>query len=304
MNDDPAPRRPRSAFAAAFLSFLFPGLGHAYAGRVTRGLAFAALPLLSLALVAGIAIQRRDELLSFVVRPEVLNALLVVNAVALLYRLVAVVDAYRIARASDRDDDPYAAAGVSRRRGRTGAAGMASIAGLLAVALVLSGGHGVVAYYDAKAVDLVSTLGNSGGDTGGSTESADPSATPAPTPTPLPDWDGVSRLNILLIGADQRPAENSFNTDTMIVLSIDPGTKQAVMFSLPRDTVDVPLPNIPARSVYGTKFSGKINSLWLAARNRPSLFPGGGYATLKSTLGYFYGLDIKYFVEVNFDGFK
>ena len=39
--------RSRSAFAAAFLSLLFPGLGHAYAGAYTRALAFAALPLLA-----------------------------------------------------------------------------------------------------------------------------------------------------------------------------------------------------------------------------------------------------------------
>ena len=39
--------RGRSPFAAAFLSLLFPGLGHAYARRVPRGLGFAAPPLCS-----------------------------------------------------------------------------------------------------------------------------------------------------------------------------------------------------------------------------------------------------------------
>ena len=51
----PVERRPRqrSAFAAAFLSLLFPGLGHAYAGAYPRALAFAAAPLLIVALVGG-----------------------------------------------------------------------------------------------------------------------------------------------------------------------------------------------------------------------------------------------------------
>ena len=61
----------------------------------------------------------------------------------------------------------------------------------------------------------------------------------------IPPWDGKERLNILLIGADQRPNDGTFNTDTLIVVSIDPLTKQVAMFSLPRDTVDVPIPPGP-----------------------------------------------------------
>ena len=50
--------RTRSAFAAAFLSLIFPGLGHAYAGAWARALAFAALPLLLIALAGGIFISK------------------------------------------------------------------------------------------------------------------------------------------------------------------------------------------------------------------------------------------------------
>ena len=49
--------RSRSAFAAAFLSLLFPGLGHAYAGAYARALGFAAAPLLLLALTLGIVLR-------------------------------------------------------------------------------------------------------------------------------------------------------------------------------------------------------------------------------------------------------
>ena len=94
----PSPRS-RSAFAAAFLSLIFPGLGHAYAGAITRGLAFAALPFLSLALLAGIVLRaNRADLLGFVVQPEVLTAIFILNVVTLLYRIVAAVDAWQVAR--------------------------------------------------------------------------------------------------------------------------------------------------------------------------------------------------------------
>ena len=55
-------------------------------------------------------------------------------------------------------------------------------------------------------------------------------------------------------------------------------------------------------------YPNKINSLFTAVRNRGDLVAGNnktrGYNALKLVLGYLYQLDIKYFVEVNFDGFK
>jgi LCP family protein required for cell wall assembly len=143
-------------------------------------------------------------------------------------------------------------------------------------------------------------------------ETAGPTgATPEPTDAPgatgpvIPPWNGTDRLNILLIGADEQGGGH--NTDTLITVSIDPATGQVVMFSLPRDTVDVPIPPGPARNVYGSVYEGKINGFYASARNQ-SVFAGPratrGYGALKSVLGELYGLDIKYYVEVNFDGFR
>ncbi|MGP1675404.1 MAG: LCP family protein, partial [Candidatus Limnocylindrales bacterium] len=121
-----------------------------------------------------------------------------------------------------------------------------------------------------------------------------------------PPWDGKERLNILLIGADEQGGGH--NTDTLITVSIDPVTKQVAMFSLPRDTQNVPIPAGPARSVWGRVYGGKINSFFAQNRRRADLWPGNdrtrGYNALKSVLGELYGLDIRYFVEVNFTGFK
>ena len=49
--------RARSPFAAAFLSLIFPGLGQLYAGAPARALAFAATPILFIALLAGFGLR-------------------------------------------------------------------------------------------------------------------------------------------------------------------------------------------------------------------------------------------------------
>nr|MBA2254977.1 LCP family protein [Chloroflexota bacterium] len=142
-----------------------------------------------------------------------------------------------------------------------------------------------------------------------------PGATPAPTdgptatPTQGPAWDGKERLNILLIGADRRPGGGGYLTDTMIVASIDPATKQVAMFSLPRDTTRVPLPKEwRAASAYANGvYPNKINTIYTIARNSKDLFPGTdaqrGFIALKGALGELFQLDIKYYIAVDFQGF-
>ena len=156
----PAPRS-RSAFTAAFLSLLFPGLGHAYAGAWARALAFATVPFLSLALLAGIVLRAdKVELLGFVVQQPVLIAVFVLNVIALIYRVVAVVDAWQVARFLNAVD---ASGG-----GRLGRARLPlnplSVAGLLAVILVLAGGHIAVARYNMLALNLVNCVVSDSGD--------------------------------------------------------------------------------------------------------------------------------------------
>ena len=320
--------RAKSAFAAAFLSLLFPGLGHAYAAAWTRALGFAAPPILLLALGAGLAIRAGGpEIVGFVARPDVLAGIFVFNGALFLYRAVAAVDAWRLVR----HQNAWLAAGG----GKLGAPRLRmdplSIAGLAAVILVMSTAHVAVARYDLLALEFVNcTFGGGdatcdepepsadpGASAGASSDASpiepSPSADPSPIGSALPDvtippWDGTERLNILLIGSDQRPKEGSYNTDTLIVLSIDPQTKRVAMFSLPRDAVGVPVPPGPARRVWGSTYEGKINSWFTQNRRRADLWPGNdrsrGYNALKAILGHLYGLDIKYYVEVNFAGFE
>ena len=326
--------RARSPFVAAVLSLLFPGLGHAYAGAYQRALGFAAPPLLIAALLAGIFLRMSaTELIAFVLNPVVIPGVFVLNLVVLIYRLVAIVDAYRVTAFLNG----LATAGDGRLGRPRLVFNPLSVGGLLAVILVMSGIHVVVARYDLLANDVLddpcifisnatdvpascnaSPSSSAAGSWGPSDLLAD-SPTPSPSAPPIqgsalpaatiPPWNGTERLNILLIGSDQRPQENTYNTDTLIVVSIDPVTKQVAMFSLPRDSTDIPLPpGTPLSNAYGGKYPNKINSLFTAVRNRADLVPGTnatrGYNALKSVLGNLYQLDIKYFVEVNFEGFK
>jgi LCP family protein required for cell wall assembly len=322
---DPQDARPRarSPFSAAFLSLLFPGLGHLYAGAPSRGLAFAAAPILGIALLAGIVLRLdRIELVGLLLNPFLLSSVFAANLIALLYRLVAIIDAYRVAE--------YMNALTVAGDGRLGRPRVPrqplSVAGLLAVLLVMAGSHVVVARYDMLALDFLDSGCIFVGGRATPVCDVDPSATPAPgdpaasvepepspvgAPVPdvsIPPWDGQERLNVLLIGTDQRPKEGTYNTDTLIVVSIDPLTRQVAMLSLPRDTVDVPVPPGPARQAFGPVYTKKINGWFTSVRNRADLFPGTsvtrGYNGLKAIMGNLYGLDIRYFIEVNFEGFK
>ncbi|MCI0581422.1 MAG: LCP family protein [Chloroflexi bacterium] len=315
-----APRR-RSPFAAAFLSLLFPGLGHAYLGAHRRALGFAAPPILIGALVAGVVV-RLDvfDLAGLAVQTWFIGAVFAINLVALAWRAAAIVDAWRIAR--------WLAAGATSRgyrgRGPVGAAAPLAVAGLTAVLLVMSVAHVAIARYDLllstttacifdpDATDCptaTASPGASGAPSDEPTASATPEPTAVGTPVPsvsIPPWNGTDRLNVLLIGADEQGGGH--NTDTLIVVSIDPATNQVAMFQLPRDTVDVPVPEGPARRLWGSVYGQKINSWFAQNRHREDLWPGTdqtrGYNALKSILGELYGIEIKYFVEVNFEGFQ
>lgn len=313
----PRPRQ-QSAFVAAFLSLIFPGLGHAYARAWTRAVGFAAPALLLLALLLGVLLKMGAINTAILVVAN-LSLILVANVIALIYRAVAAIDAYRVVAFVNAQGE-----GDGRLGRRAVRLNPISLAGLAAVCLVIAGTHVVVARYGGAAEDVVSCIQDPNCDTPGdqspspsqgplSTDSPTPTLSLPPVGTPLAStstvapWNHTDRLNILLLGVDQRQGDSTFNTDTMIVVSIDPVTKNVALFSLPRDTVNVPLP-ASAQGVFGSVYAGKINSLFTNARNRPDAFPGTGNArgfnAMKEALGALYHLNIQYYVMVNFQGFK
>ncbi len=107
-------------------------------------------------------------------------------------------------------------------------------------------------------------------------------------------WDDPRRVSILLMGIDQRAGETgTFPTDTMIVLSLDPGGKTAAILSVPRDLwVEYP----------GLGRSGRINTANIVG-DEISYPGGGGPMFALKTVENVLGIKIQYYVLINFEVF-
>ena len=264
----------RSAFAAAVFSLLVPGFGHLYERRWRAALLFLTPPTLLLALVGGIvAADGLPGLVGLLITPFGLSAAGILNILLAVWRGVAAADAWR---------------GAVRRESGLRAIGT-SFAGLALSLVAALSLHLILGGYVATASELVGGIFSSGTETPGT--------------TPAPRWDGKERLNVLLVGIDQRGDSTTFNTDTLIVASVDPVNGTVTMFSIPRDTVDFPVPE-NAQQLYGATYGNKINSYYASASRNPNVFPDGPMPALREMLGNFYGMKIDYSLMVNFTGFQ
>jgi LCP family protein required for cell wall assembly len=112
------------------------------------------------------------------------------------------------------------------------------------------------------------------------------------TGVPLPDYQQKERVNILLLGTDQRPGESIARTDTMILVTVDPNTKTAGILSVPRDLWV---------SVHGY-YEDRINKAFFLGEQ--DKYPGGGAALAMKTIQYNLGVPVHFYVEVDFNGFE
>ncbi|TAK27123.1 MAG: LytR family transcriptional regulator [Chloroflexota bacterium] len=123
----------------------------------------------------------------------------------------------------------------------------------------------------------------------------------SPASAPLPE---NSRVNVLLLGIDQRPEEKRLKeparTDTVLLATIEPSSKTAGMVSIPRDLwVSIPQGG-PGQK--GSEIADRINTanFWGDAWK----IPGGGPALAKRTIEYNFGVKVHYYAKVDFSGFK
>lgn len=123
-----------------------------------------------------------------------------------------------------------------------------------------------------------------------------PKQAPGPTAEPViqvPDWEGMERIQILLIGIDQREDEEGpWRTDTMILVSVNPVAKTASMLSIPRD-VWTTIPGFYEDRINNAHFLGEAYD-----------YPGGGPALAKKAVQYLIGVPVHYYVRVNFTAFE
>ena len=257
---------------AAILSAVLPGLGQAFNRRRRPALNFA-IPSLVLLGVAWLLFQLNTSsmLVAQAIVPGTLQLLLIINALVLLWRLIAVFEAF-----------------VDRRYpgkpGRLGGVGLLVLIALVALP------HAVAHIYGASAFSTFERVfaGARGDATGGSDD--DPGSTTGPKP------GTGERVNVLLMGIDSGPSRTQALTDSLMVISLDPVGRTVTMVSIPRDLVDVPLGN-------GDIFAPKINSLLGWANRHGEDFPLGGTRALEDAIGALLGVPIHYYAKVDLAGF-
>jgi LCP family protein required for cell wall assembly len=291
MTDSPRARNP---VVAAALSFVVPGAGQAYLGR--RRLALL-LGLPAVLLVIGIALLLTvfaDDVRNDLFSDRFLTAALIVDVAVLLWRLAAIGEA-----------------GFGGWRGwlshlprlrRAGAIGLVVV--LLGTTVAMHTWAGVVlvrlndTLSDVFSGDPRGPRGDGNSDPGG------------PLNEPAYSWDGTERVTFLLLGIDAAPGREAALTDTILVVSVDPVAREAVMVSIPRDTGFIPLPD---RSVYPDGvYPNKINGLASEAGASPEIWcpdlpvtaaEACGLRTLERTVALYLGLPIQYFAHVDLAGF-
>jgi polyisoprenyl-teichoic acid--peptidoglycan teichoic acid transferase len=284
------PSHRRSRYVPAVLDALIPGLGHLVAGRRRLAALFLAPTIVALAAVLWIVVTTSGpRLVAELIDSDVIWALLALQGIFLLWRLLAVGSSLY---------DP-----ALPRPGRRDVLPIALIL-LIVIVPQAYGGYATEAiretadevFVDADPVVPLPSF----------TPEPDPEnlSTPLPSGTPLASASPsasptVPRVTGLIIGVDSGVGRNTYLTDTMIVVSLDPVSKTVSMISIPRDMVDVPFSD-------GRKFRGKINSLVSYARNHPKQFPasnGKGFDVLMNALGTLLQEPIQYYATVNLGGF-
>ena len=78
--------------------------------------------------------------------------------------------------------------------------------------------------------------------------------------------------NILVLGTDQRPGDQAWRTDTIIIVAIDHEAKQVGMISIPRD-LWVEIPGYGAGRINQVDFQGEVQKV-----------PGGGPALVQQVI--------------------
>jgi polyisoprenyl-teichoic acid--peptidoglycan teichoic acid transferase len=275
---------------AALLSCLVPGVGQLYLGHRRRGTAMLVVTVLCLAVAVGLW-SEPSALSRMLLEPRALLALLVADAGLLVFRVVAVLDAYLLAR---RDGPPPPAAAGWRR----GAA-----AGLVVVVALTVAPHAAAAYYDLQAHDLLTSV-FAGEDPQWHGRPRDRHETGNGLITAIP-----GRVTVLLLGGDAGPGRRGLRTDTMMVASLEVASGKLSLFGLPRNLVQVPLPDGPAADYFGECrcFPRLLNELYAFAEDeRPDLFPNSrrpGIAAVAGVAEELLGLPIDHYALVDLLGF-
>jgi LCP family protein required for cell wall assembly len=310
----------RSGVVAAALSFIFPGLGHAYLGERRRAIRFAAPVLVVIGVVAlFLVLDGINRFGAKFLNPTFALVAAVVAGLVALWWAATLLSAYRGGRH------------VSPRAPLVPLVLVTLIAVFSAVPFAPPSASW---FYKLSVADRnfgvncdptlpcetppptpSSGVAVGGTPTPPSTGETFPPDTPDPTeppatiiPGPTPSFDirqidakGDGWLNVLLLGLDTRCAGGlvtGANTDTMIVVSANAATGELYQFSFPRDLTGFPL-------YIGGTMPGywKLNTFAGYTKQHPEDFDDPGQPALAYEIGYLLGIPIDYYASINLCGF-
>jgi LCP family protein required for cell wall assembly len=99
-------------------------------------------------------------------------------------------------------------------------------------------------------------------------------------------------ITIVLLGSDQRPDWQHWNTDVIQYVVVYPDVPSVSVLSIPRDLY-VYIPNVRMSRINTADMYGELYG-----------FEGGGIGLLNQTMLYNLGITADYYIKVNFDGFE
>ncbi|HEX6946430.1 MAG TPA: LCP family protein [Acidimicrobiia bacterium] len=295
--------RDRDAPRAALMSAILPGWGHAFIGQPRTAFGLYLIDLLLLASALVVVARFKLEVARLFFNPTALLVLMAMNVVLLIFRAIVVAGAYSMAPS-----------GGARSRWWSAAFLIAA----LAVLVIPHAAFGYVAWHsydvirsvfqpsDPQASPPTSTSSTSSTTPPTTVPGATTTLPPTTTTTaPPPIWDGLERLNVLLLGADAGPGRRGTRTDTLILVSIEPSTGHVVMVSVPRQLSNPPLP--AGMGIWDCNcVPDLITHVYYQAEMHPEAFPGPQEPPINAIKGTFeeiFGVPIHYYAMVTLQGF-
>jgi LCP family protein required for cell wall assembly len=293
-----------SPFLAATASAAVPGWGQIRVGKRRIGWALLSGTLVATATFVTVGLAEGTlGIASWLLDPDFLLALVILNLVVALVRGWATTHAWRAA------------------------GGRWAGVGLLVLLTFVGLPHAALGYYGLKSRSTINAVFPSGPQpTPPVTMATIPSTTTLPTTTTthvgwgslLPPVTasttttaptttttlplGLPRITMLLLGGDAGPGRSGLRTDTIIVASVDTVTGEAVLFGLPRDMTGFTFSD-------GTPFpglgKGLLNEVYQWGNRHPEAFGGidPGASAVKDVAAHLLGIPIDYFVLVDMTGF-
>jgi len=293
-----------SPFLAATASAAVPGWGQIRVGKRRIGWALLSGTLVATATFVTVGLAEGTlGIVSWLLDPDFLLALVILNLVVALVRVWATTDAWRAA------------------------GGRWAGVGLLVLLTFVGLPHAALGYYGLKSRSTINAIFPSGPQpTPPVTMATISSTTTLPTTTTTyVEWGsmlppvtasttttaptttttlplGMTRITLLLLGGDAGPGRSGLRTDTIIVASVDTITGEAVLFGLPRDMMGFTFSD-------GTPFpglgKGLLNEVYQWGNRHPEAFGGidPGASAVKDVAAHLLGIPIDYFVLVDMTGF-